>query len=84
MEEGVCESCSAKILFVTDQDGTKHPLNKRRVRVYYRDGRGWHYKTTTELLKGKVDQVKFVPDLYHISHYTTCPHPERHSKRPRT
>ena len=78
MDEGTCPSCGAKILFAKDQDGTTHPLNKRRVRVYFETGTGVCYRIRTETKK---DQLVLVPELYYISHYTTCTDPSRHSKK---
>ena len=71
MEEGTCSSCGAKILFVTDQDGTRLPVNKRRVRVYCSG-----FDSKWRFLQDPEDR----PLLYHISHFVTCPDASSHSK----
>lgn len=65
----LCQNCGAEIIFVIDQDGTKMPINKTRVRIYS-DQTGF-YET---IGKGK-------PLLMHISHFVTCPKYSKAAKR---
>ncbi len=64
-----CLSCGAKIIWATDQSGTKIPLNFVRVRAYHPDG------CFLELphLHGK-DGAEHDPEphLMRVSHFTTC------------
>ena len=67
-----CGSCGQAIIWVKDQNGTRLPLNNRRVRVYENgEDAGWHYKEVLESSDAK---------LFHISHFLTCPNAKEHSK----
>ena len=63
-----CESCGADIIWITDQDGTRLPVNKTRVRVYLVTG-----------LYVALDEAR-KPSLFRISHFVTCPNATSHSK----
>lgn len=67
-----CKSCGAEIIWIVDQDGTRLPVNKRRVRVY---DQGEGVQPSQFLVWA--DQS---PKLYHISHFVTCPNATKHSK----
>lgn len=75
-----CDSCGASIIWIKDQNGTRIPLNKGRVRVYTSDGpqpaERWLYAVgeNDHPLDGK-------PRLFHISHFITCPNATHHSKK---
>lgn len=66
-----CKSCGAAIRWVMDQNGTRLPLNKTRVRAYEVDGQGKATYAMSE--KGK-------PMLVHVSHFVSCPHATAHSR----
>lgn len=75
-DEAKCSSCGAAIIWIEDQNGTKIPINKTRVRIYYHGTTGvWYYKETG--LGGDGGE----PLLYHISHFVTCPSVRQHSKQ---
>ncbi len=63
-----CTSCGGDIVWIKDQDGTRLPVNKTRVRVY--EGSGL-YVALDEARK---------PSLFRISHFLTCPNATGHSK----
>jgi len=68
-----CKSCGAKIIWVRDQNGTQIPLNYCRVRVYKNVlTAGWHYKEVLHTTDAQ---------LYHISHFITCPNASQHQAR---
>lgn len=72
-----CKSCNQEIIWIEDQDGTRLPVNKTRVRVYHDEGPPgekavWRY--AAEDISGR-------PLLQHISHFLTCPNAAEHSKR---
>lgn len=75
MDDPRCSSCGAKILWITDQNGTRLPLNKTRVRIYRLSG-----DEKGEFLTDGVGAGES-PMLVHTSHFTTCPHASSHSKK---
>lgn len=68
-----CPTCGQKILWVTDQNGTKLPLNKTRVRLYVLTS---EHEGTAEFETGMMGE----PKLRHISHFVTCPQAASHSR----
>ncbi len=69
----LCSSCGAKIIWIKDQNGTRIPVNKTRVRTYFEvEGGEWCF-TPDNSGTGKAC-------LYHISHFLTCPDSSEHSK----
>lgn len=70
--KGKCEYCDADVIFITDQKGTKLPINKTRVRTYHerKETGDWSYR-------GMIDE----PLLSHISHFVTCPKYSKAAKR---
>lgn len=63
-----CKNCDAAIIWITDQNGTKLPMNKTRVRVY----QSGTIDSTGEL-KWFFCEDKDEPVLFYISHFVTCP-----------
>ncbi len=64
-EIAACTLCGAAIIWITDQAGTRLPVNKTRVRAYVL---GEGARGAFAELDGSDKAV-----LFHISHFTTCP-----------
>ena len=58
-----CKACGAPVIWIKDQNGTKLPVNKVRVRAYI----------VTERRSCYLHLDDNEPRLVHVSHFTTCP-----------
>jgi hypothetical protein len=66
-EVASCRACGAAIIWMIDQDGTRLPMNKTRVRSYMITGRG-------QGIYAK--QADGTPYLVFVSHFLSCPRRE--------
>lgn len=83
MKTSKCESCGAEIVWMKDQDGTTLPVNKVRVRAYWivSEGLGrFMEEATPDRERTALNSPRRRAQLFHVSHFTTCPKAGVHSR----
>ncbi len=77
---GYCRSCGARVRWIRTTAGKAMPVNAEPIR--FERGGGPETFVTPE---GKVERGKRDPEgtlTGYISHFATCPHADRHRRRP--
>ena len=77
-EKATCRSCGAAIIWATTEEGKRIPLNATRVRGYAVEVGSGLGKPMT--VARRLGTTGVGDDLFHVSHFTTCPNATEHSK----